>query len=93
MQPSLRLLESPTITLGNKSYDLLPHKPVCLMVYLAYQGTWISREVLASLFWPEDDEASARHNLRMLLSRANSFPGQKTSRVKPPASAGKLAPM
>jgi DNA-binding SARP family transcriptional activator len=78
MQPSLRLLESPSVTLENQSYDLLPHKPVCLLVYLAYQGTWVSREVLASLFWPEDDEASARHNLRMLLSRAKQLPWANT---------------
>jgi DNA-binding SARP family transcriptional activator len=74
MQPSLRLLEPPNITMSGKSYDLLPHKPVCLLVYLAYQGTWVNREVLASLFWPEDDDASARHNLRMLLSRAKQLP-------------------
>jgi DNA-binding SARP family transcriptional activator/predicted negative regulator of RcsB-dependent stress response len=78
MQPSLRLLEPPSITLENQTYDLLPHKPVCLLVYLAYQGTWVSREVLASLFWPEDDEASARHNLRMLLSRAKQLPWATT---------------
>lgn len=78
MSSSLRLLESPTITADGKDYDLLPHKPVCLLVYLAYQGTWVSREVLASLFWPEEDEASARHNLRMLLSRAKQLPWAKT---------------
>ncbi len=74
MQPSLRLLEPPTISANGQTYDLLPHKPVCLLVYLAYQKTWVSREVLASLFWPEDDEASSRHNLRMLLSRAKQLP-------------------
>jgi DNA-binding SARP family transcriptional activator/predicted negative regulator of RcsB-dependent stress response len=78
VSPFLRLLESPVITADGKDYDLLPHKPVCLLVYLAYQGTWVSREVLASLFWPEDDEASARHNLRMLLSRAKQLPWAKT---------------
>jgi DNA-binding SARP family transcriptional activator len=77
MPSSLRLLESPTITVSGKDYDLLPHKPVCLLVYLAYQGTWVSREILASLFWPEEDEASARHNLRMLLSRAKQLPWAK----------------
>jgi DNA-binding SARP family transcriptional activator len=83
MQPSLRLLESPVITFSGKDYDLLPHKPVCLLVYLAYQGTWISREVLASLFWPEDDEASSRHNLRMLLSRAKQLPWAKDVETEP----------
>lgn len=77
MQPSVRLLRAPTISADGKDYDLLPHKPVCLLVYLGYQGTWVSREILASLFWPEDDEASARHNLRMLLSRAKQLPWAK----------------
>ncbi len=83
MQPSLHLLELPTITIGGESYDLLPHKPVCLLVYLAYQGTWVNREVLASLFWPEDDDASARHNLRMLLSRAKQLPWAKEVEAEP----------
>jgi DNA-binding SARP family transcriptional activator len=87
MQPSLRLLESPTLTLENQRFDLVPHKPVCLLIFLAYQGTWVSREVLAALFWPEEDEASARHNLRMLLSRAKQLPWAKnleaeTSRLR-----------
>ncbi len=77
MPAALRLLETPSINANGKDYDLLPHKPVCLLVYLAYQGTWVNREVLASLFWPDEDEASARHNLRMLLSRAKQLPWAK----------------
>jgi DNA-binding SARP family transcriptional activator len=77
MPVSLELLRSPVVSANGQDYDLLPHKPVCLLVYLGYQGTWVSREVLAALFWPEDDEASARHNLRMLLSRAKQLPWAK----------------
>jgi DNA-binding SARP family transcriptional activator len=83
MPALLKLLENPAITANGKPYDLLPHKPVCLMVYLAYQGSWVNREVLASLFWPDDDEASARHNLRMLLSRAKQLPWAKDIETEP----------
>lgn len=44
-------------------------KPFCLLAYLAYAGSWVAREQLSFLFWPDTDEASSRRNLRQLLSR------------------------
>ncbi len=44
-------------------------KPFCLLAYLAYMGSWVAREQLSFLFWPDTDEASSRRNLRQLLSR------------------------
>ncbi len=79
----LHLLENPHLDWNGKKVDLLPQKPVCLLVYLAYQGTWVSREVLAALFWPESDDETARHNLRMMLSRAKQFPWAKNLEVEP----------
>lgn len=50
------------------------HKPVLLLVYLACRGDWVSRDELTGLFWPDSDEAGARHNLRSLLHRARRLP-------------------
>ena len=49
-------------------------KPTCLLLYLACRGGWVSRDELAELFRPEADEATARHTLRLTLSRAKRFP-------------------
>ncbi len=54
--------------------DLPPTKPVCLMIYLAFRGDWVSREELAAFFCPEDEEANARRRLRVLLNRARALP-------------------
>ena len=80
---SLYLLETPYLDWDHKRIELLPQKPICFLVYLAYQGTWVSREVLAALFWPESDDNSARHNLRMMLSRARQFPWAKDLEAEP----------
>ncbi len=44
-----------------------------LLCYLAFSGEWMSRDELASLFWPESDQAAARRNLRQLLSRTKQL--------------------
>ena len=54
--------------------ELTPTLPVFLLLYLAYQRTWVTRERLATLFWPECPDDTARHNLRVTLSRARKFP-------------------
>ncbi len=65
----LRLFGYPTLESTSQTQELPPYKPACLLVYLAVQQGWVSREVLATLFWPDTDEAGARRNLRMMLSR------------------------
>jgi DNA-binding SARP family transcriptional activator len=81
--PSLHLLETPYLDWDDTRIELPAQKPICFLVYLAYQGTWVSREVLASLFWPESDDDTARHNLRMMLSRAKQFPWAKDVEAEP----------
>ena len=74
----LYLLNHPTLELA------LPNqRPVHLMLYLAYQASWISREELIEVFSPEDSEANARHNLRVLISRAKRFAWAKALEVEP----------
>jgi DNA-binding SARP family transcriptional activator len=46
-----------------------PHgKTSALLYYLTYQDTWVSRDHLIYLFWPDTLERNARNNLRRLLS-------------------------
>ncbi len=56
------------------SYELHAHKPVLLLVYLACRAGWASRDELIGLFWPDSNDADARHNLRSLLHRARRLP-------------------
>ncbi|MBZ9715011.1 hypothetical protein [Deinococcus multiflagellatus] len=82
MQDRLQLLGPPTCA----GQPLPPHKPVALLLHLAYTGDWVRREALAALFWPEDAERRARHNLRgcCCTGRARS-PGQGRWRWNPAA--------
>jgi len=73
MPPLLRLFGTPSIERPQR-FELLPHRPVWLLLVLAYRGAWVSRDELLALFWPESDESTARHALRLWLSRAKALP-------------------
>ena len=73
----LRLLDIPHLAVQSKRLELISNKPMLLLVYLAYQGTWVSREALATLLRPEADEATAKHHLRVLINRLKSYPWAK----------------
>ena len=63
----VQLLGQPGVRDGNHSIDFLPNKRFQLLAYLAYQNDWVSRDKLAFLFWPDETDHTARHNLRQLL--------------------------
>lgn len=66
----LYLLGVPTWQLaGDPDHRIPVSLPACLMVYLACQGRWVERDVLADLFWPQRPRDEARHNLRVNLHR------------------------
>lgn len=71
----LHLLGHPYTEADGVRLELPPTKPSCLLLYLACAGDWVGRERLAELFRPDADEGSARHTLRLLLSRAKGWPG------------------
>ncbi len=55
-----------------------------LLVYLALNREKpISRELLATLFWPEESQKSARHNLRQALYRLRGLLGDQQSSGQP----------
>lgn len=71
---ALRLLDTPHLEHEGNRLEVLPTKPAALLLYLAVQGDWVNRDLLASVFAPEVEESSARHHLRVLLNRARQFP-------------------
>jgi DNA-binding SARP family transcriptional activator len=74
MATVIRLLEQPHVVYQGQRYDLAPVKPVWLLIHLACRREWVSREELSGLFRPDTDEATARHNLRLLLNKARQLP-------------------
>ena len=73
MPPLLRLFGTPSIERPQR-LEVPRHRPVWLLLVLAYRGAWVSRDELLALFWPEADESTARHALRLWLSRAKALP-------------------
>jgi DNA-binding SARP family transcriptional activator len=51
-------------------------KAQALLAYLAVTQQSHSRDALASLFWPEDNQSKARGNVRRTLSRLNQALGK-----------------
>lgn len=54
-----------------------------LLTYLAYADSWLPREQVAFLFWPDMDEAAARRNLRQLLNRTKALDLSPPLEVEP----------
>lgn len=49
-------------------------KTSALLYYLAYQASWVTRDRLTYLFWPNSSEEKARQNLRRLLTSIRTLP-------------------
>lgn len=70
----LYLLTSPVwATPGQPPRPLPLTLPAALLVVLATQATWVARERLALIFWPDDAPADALHHLRVNLHRARGL--------------------
>jgi DNA-binding SARP family transcriptional activator len=63
----LHLLGPPQVTIGGTPLALDAHKPLALLFYLAVTGQAHRRDALATIFWPEQDQSSARAYLRRAL--------------------------
>ena len=66
-QLQLDLLGPPRMTFGKDPLQLSSRKPLALLAYLAVGGQAFSRDTLAALFWPEQDQSTARAYLRNAL--------------------------
>jgi len=70
------LFGAPRIERGGEAILLPRRKSVALLVYLATTGQPHSRDALATMFWPEYDQSTARANLRRELSRLKNALGE-----------------
>lgn len=87
----LHLLGYPCFELEGKRYELASQKPQYLLLYLAYQGDWVSRAHLATFLYPDQDEPTARHRLRLLLSRIRELAWARELEAEPQRLRFKVA--
>ena len=69
----LELLGHPKLVTPTGAQDVPFTKPAYLLLYLACRANWVTRDELALFFRPDADQKTARHNLRLLLTRARKF--------------------
>lgn len=67
----LTLFGQPSLWQDGHVVEFKSRKGWALLAYLALQPTPVSREELATLFWPEHEAAASRRNLRRLLYTLN----------------------
>lgn len=65
--PLLKLLGVPRFVTEDRVLDLPPKQVLLLASYLACKEDWCSRDELLHLFWPDESEKTARHNLSQYL--------------------------
>ena len=70
-QLSLYLFGPPRLELDGIPVHIPRRKAMALLAYLAVSSQSHSRDALATLLWPENDQSSARAELRRTLSVLN----------------------
>lgn len=68
-----RFLDNPHIQHDESHEMLASTKSVALLVYLACQQTWVTRDTLSALFSDDNTDSDALRQLRVILSRARKF--------------------
>ena len=76
-QLSFRLFGSPQIEIDGRPVDFGRHKAMALCAYLAVTAQPHRRDTLATLFWPWQDQSSARASLRRVLHTATRAVGSE----------------
>jgi DNA-binding SARP family transcriptional activator len=68
-----RFLDNPHVEVESRREMLASTKSVALLVYLACQQTWVTRDTLSALFSDDNTDSDALRQLRVILSRARKF--------------------
>jgi predicted ATPase/DNA-binding SARP family transcriptional activator len=71
--PYVQLLGPGRARVGTAWVDFLPDKRYGLLAYLACSEGWVTRDHVASLFWPDTRTKEAKRNLRGLLQRVHAL--------------------
>ena len=74
MSAALRLLGSPQLLVENSCISLTEDKPTLLLLYLASKQSYVARDEILGLFYPDITQSNARTNLRRLIARASKYP-------------------
>jgi predicted ATPase len=80
--PQVRLLGPPSLASDTDEAPLPPERRTRLLAYLACRRTWVTRDSLLALFWPDRDPSSARNNLRYVLLQARRLRGLDNLEVR-----------
>ncbi len=81
MSAVLRLLGPPQFLFEGSWTSLIEDKPTLLLIYLVTRQSYIARDEILGLFYPNIDQSKARTNLRGLIARASKYPlGRELSR-------------
>jgi predicted ATPase/DNA-binding SARP family transcriptional activator/pimeloyl-ACP methyl ester carboxylesterase/Tfp pilus assembly protein PilF len=73
----ISLFGVPHIARDGEKISIRRRKSMALLAYLAVSGQSHSRDSLATLLWPDNDQSSARANLRRDLSRLKKHLGEE----------------
>ena len=68
-----RFLDNPHVEVDSRREMLPSTKSVALLLYLACQQTWVTRDTLSALFSDDNTDSEALRQLRVILSRARKF--------------------
>jgi DNA-binding SARP family transcriptional activator/pimeloyl-ACP methyl ester carboxylesterase len=74
-QVDFQLFGYPEIRVDGRSVSLPLRKALAALTYVLEARTPVSRDAVATLLWPEADEATARSRLRRLLHRMHGLLG------------------
>lgn len=69
----VRVLGTAAVSVGPESLRFGDDKRYQLLAHLACKSDWVSREQVASLFWPDTTTPNARKNLRHLIQRTRAL--------------------
>jgi DNA-binding SARP family transcriptional activator/alpha-beta hydrolase superfamily lysophospholipase len=72
------LFGPPRVTTDHQLIVIQRRKTLALFAYLAVTAQVHSRDTLATIFWPENDQVSARANLRRDISRLKQTLGENS---------------
>src|SRR5258708_21355883 len=70
------LFGSPRIEREESNIEIGLRKGLALIIYLAKTRRACSRDALAAMFWPDDDQSTARANLRRVMHRLRKLLGE-----------------
>ncbi|MDO3721915.1 alpha/beta fold hydrolase [Marinobacter sp. chi1] len=77
----LNVLGAPSLQQGSEVVRLKRKKSLALLCYLTLSNRMCSRDTLACLFWPDQDDQNSRMNLRSVVSDLNRVLGHNWAQL------------